>query len=175
MKCKINYKRGFTLIELLVVVLIISILASVAMPQYFKSVEKSRSAEAIGIINSIADAQEREYIKNGSYTSTLSNLDVAVNGLEYFTFTSINTDGGTFKSIRLDRLTEAGGRLGKYFINIRIPLIPGTGARTWTCQASGIFNSPLCKSMSCAFTLTAYRLKHKSSGTVSYNQVNFVE
>lgn len=71
-------KKGFTLIELLVVVLIIGILASVALPQYEKAVEKSRAAEAVIILKSLKDAQEAYYMANGTYASSLEQLDVDV-------------------------------------------------------------------------------------------------
>ena len=70
-------KKGFTLIELLVVVLIIGILAAMAMPAYFKAVERSRTAEADTMIGSVVNAQQRYKMKTGNYTTTWTALDVA--------------------------------------------------------------------------------------------------
>lgn len=69
---------GFTLIELLVVVLIIGILASVAMPQYNKTVEKSRATQALAILKSLYAAQETYYMANGSYATSFDELDLSV-------------------------------------------------------------------------------------------------
>ena len=74
-------RKGFTLIELLVVVLIIGILASVAIPQYFKVVEKGRASEAISILSSVCAAQERELLRNGSFATSTLNLDINVSYL----------------------------------------------------------------------------------------------
>ena len=51
--------KGFTLLEMLVVVLILGILASVAMPQYQRAVEKSRAVEAVTIGRTIIASQNR--------------------------------------------------------------------------------------------------------------------
>lgn len=71
---------GFTLIELLVVVLIIGILAGVALPQYEKAVEKSRAAEAITLVSSMAKAEEVYFMANGSYSSDITQLDLSFPG-----------------------------------------------------------------------------------------------
>ena len=75
-----NNNKGFTLIELLVVVLIIGILAAMAMPQYFKAMERSRMTEAVTLLANIAQAQQRKYMQINSYANNYSGLDVAPKG-----------------------------------------------------------------------------------------------
>ena len=59
--------KGFTLIELLVVIVLIGILAAIAIPQYFKVVEKGKVAEAMTWLGSLQGTQERYLAKNGFY------------------------------------------------------------------------------------------------------------
>ncbi len=73
-------QKGFTLIELLVVVLIIGILAAMAMPQYFKAVERSRMTEAVTLLSNIAQAQQRKFLQINKYTTDYRSLDVAPKG-----------------------------------------------------------------------------------------------
>ena len=71
---------GFTLIELLVVVLIIGILAAMALPQYFKAVERSRMAEAVTLMDSVVKAQRRKFMQRNRYAWTFEGLDVSPKG-----------------------------------------------------------------------------------------------
>ena len=82
MKNKIITRKnqGFTLIEVLVVVIIISILAAVALPQYQKAVLKSRFSALKIHAKSIANAQEIYYLTNNSYATHFTDLDLEIGG-----------------------------------------------------------------------------------------------
>ena len=68
--------KGFTLVELIIVVIIIGILASVGIPQYNKTMERSRISEASSILGALRGAQLRYKLENGSYATDPSTLDM---------------------------------------------------------------------------------------------------
>ncbi len=79
-------QKGFTLIEMLVVVLIIGILATIALPQYQRSIERARAVQAREMLMALARAEQAYFLENGEYTGRFSllNVEVPFTGTEKF-------------------------------------------------------------------------------------------
>jgi general secretion pathway protein G len=65
---------GFTLIELLVVMAILALLLTLATPQYFKNVDKSKEAVLRTNLSSMRDAIDKYYADTGKYPEALEDL-----------------------------------------------------------------------------------------------------
>jgi general secretion pathway protein G len=66
--------RGFTLIELLVVMAIIGTLLSIAVPQYFRSLDRSRESVLRENLRTTREAIDRFYGDLGRYPEGLGEL-----------------------------------------------------------------------------------------------------
>ena len=66
-------RKGFTLVELAVVIVIIGVLAAFGVPQFLKSVERSKAAEAFNYLSAVRSAQERYLAKEGLYADSATS------------------------------------------------------------------------------------------------------
>jgi general secretion pathway protein G len=67
-------RRGFTLLELLVVMAIIATLLTIAVPRYFRSLERSKEAVLRQDLTTLRESIDRFYGDTGAYPQTLAAL-----------------------------------------------------------------------------------------------------
>ena len=96
------YKKhaGFTLIELMITVAVIAILAAIAVPSYREYIRRSNRVEGQSLLNEAAARQERWRAQNGTYTTTVADLQMpwannkSEHGLYLLSVTNPAGDGG---------------------------------------------------------------------------------
>jgi prepilin-type N-terminal cleavage/methylation domain-containing protein len=113
-------RKGFTLVELAVVIVIIGVLAAFGVPQFLKSVERSKAAEAFNYLSAVRSAQERYLAKEGVYadSTNLGNLDITQVAPKYFDvgeMSAANTAGSPSWSLTLTR-KSASSSYGGYSV-----------------------------------------------------------
>lgn len=73
---KKNTSKAFTLMEVLIVVIILSVLAVIAIPNYQKTLIKSRYDTLKTYAKTIVLAADRYQMQSGHYTTKFSELDI---------------------------------------------------------------------------------------------------
>jgi general secretion pathway protein G len=69
--------HGFTLIELIVVMAIVALLASIAAPRYFNSLQKAKETSLRTSLNVMRDAIDQYAADKGRYPDSLEELATA--------------------------------------------------------------------------------------------------
>ena len=85
---------GYTLIELLVVIVIVTILATIALPSMLNQAAKARQSEAKAYIGAINRAQQVNYVEEQRFSISLEDLELGIPlETENFTYSITNLVG----------------------------------------------------------------------------------
>lgn len=130
-------KQGFTLVEMLVVVVIVTILAVVAIPQYQASVERSRTAEALYNGRVLLDSMNRALsLSPNDVPKTKQSLDVKIGGGQWRDDSSFYTkdfryDISNGSYLQIERIAGGNTLYVLYMYNRYVPADDGLRVCVW--------------------------------------------
>lgn len=127
--------RGFTLIELMVAVAILAILSGIAYPLYDSQSRKGKRPDGITALEKIAQAEQRYFSDNGTFTitvTTLPGITSATSPGGYYTL-SVAAGAGGIGSSFVVTATPVGNQLQD---TCRSFTLSNTGARGVTAVYS---------------------------------------
>ena len=139
-------KKAFTLIELLVVVLIVGILAAIALPQYQRAVDLSRTKGTFPVIRAIVEAEKAFYMENGRYTKDFEELSIDFPVKSYKNGSLTLADGSVYSigdNGTYWHVFAYPFGLNNMFIYWAIP------RDWWLCYPQGARGKNVCKALGC--------------------------
>jgi len=133
---KKKMENGFTLLELVIVIIVIVILAGLAAPQYFRIVEKARTAEGVQLLGIVRGAQLRYYAQYASYANNVSQLDINYTTPKYFAVSAGDSEARLATVMRNNNQNPG---YGAYNLSINVAGdINCTGGVTGVCDRLGL-------------------------------------
>jgi type IV pilus assembly protein PilE len=144
-----RYQYGVTLLELMAVVVIVGILASIAVPSYRGYILRAQRSDATAALLRVAAAQEKFYLQNNTYTTTLGsgglNLVASGNATEkgWYSLSIAAPTGFTIGTAYVATATAISGQNQYKDGDCRTFTIRETGERGAT-NAGGTSNTTAC-------------------------------
>ena len=124
-------QTGVTLLELMTVVLVIGILSAIAIPSYRQYTMRAQRSDATAALLRIASAQEKFYLQNNTYTTTVGagglNLGSGNSERGWYTISVAAPAGFTIATAYVATATAASGQ----------PQITDLKCRTFTIRETG--------------------------------------
>ncbi len=118
-------QKGFTLAELLIVVFIIGILSVIALPQYNRSVERAKTAEALSNGRVMLDSMNRAVMLQPNIPPNAKGmLDVKIGGGKWTSDSTYRTRDFEYditdgNYLLITRLVEGGGEVYRVYMYTR--------------------------------------------------------
>lgn len=138
-----NKKSGFTLLEIIIVIIIVGVLASLALPRFFSTIEFSRSTEALNSLGVIRKSIERCGLVADTVAACTgwANIDMSDPGLEanaHYAYAITITNGANRQYNIVATRNAIDGGDGVSTVTLTVDGAAGTIVRSGTGSYSSI-------------------------------------